>query len=187
MRKVSLGTAGEQWQKPVGFFECQSDDLVHVEIVVGGEAPDKTGVGFSGRGGPVFFVLGAGVRRRNRIVRLVGCIGGERIFPDDVGVRRYLAGGMFDFDDAGVGVIVGVVDLEGRLPVAGLAADGLTILGGQLFPGITLDFEMKAAVRKVAVAVVEVGVDGAGVDGVPGLVVVPGGVEIGIKLDLKPR
>ena len=153
--------------------------------MVGGKSSDEAGVGLGGGGGAVFFVLSAGVGSRDWIIGLVGGVSGEGVFADDVGVRRLLAGDVFDLDNAGEGFIIGVVHLQGWLPVAGFTTDGFAIGGGELRGGKGFYFKLKAAIGKVAVAVVKVGVDGPGIYSVPRLVVVPGGEKIGIEMDFQ--
>ena len=87
-----------------------------------------------------------------------------RVFADDGGVGEFLAGGVFEFYDSGVGVVVGVVHLHGGLVV---------------FDGERLGLESQGAVGECAVAAVEVFVDGAGVDEVLKCEVLPGFAVVG--------
>lgn len=80
-----------------------------------------------------------------------------------------LAGEMLEFGDAGVGVVVGVVDHGNRL-----------VLGDA---GQVLVFEAQGAVGQGAMAIIEVGVDGAGVDDGFGLEPVADGEEIGAEFE----
>ena len=45
-------------------MEGEGDDLIHVVVMIGGEAADETGVRLGGGGGAVLFVLGAGIGGR---------------------------------------------------------------------------------------------------------------------------
>ena len=179
------GRGSQSGEEAVRFFQGEGYHLIHIVIVVGGKAADEAGVGFGGGGETVFFVLDPGIRGGNGIVGLVGGIGGEGVFPDDIGVGSFLTGDVFDFNDAGVGFVVGIVDLESRLPMAGFSTDGLAVGGGELVSGKGFDLKIEATVREVAVDVVEIGVDRARVDRVARRILVPGGEEIGIEMDLQ--
>lgn len=106
--------------------------MVHVVIAVGGEAADEGGVRFGGGEGGVLLVCGPGVWGGDRVVGFVVGCPVFRVFADDGGGVDVLAGGVFDFDDAGVWYSgVWIVDLDGGLPEAGFSGDGLA--GDQLF------------------------------------------------------
>ena len=155
-------------EDPISGFQRSGNNLVHVVVAVLGEATDEEDVAFMGGEGFITLVEGFIFRAGNRVV---GIAFGLRVFADDGGAGMLLAGEMFKFGDAGVGVVVGVVDDSDRL-----------VLGRV---GQVLVFKAQGAVREGAVAVVEVGVDGAGVDdsfGV-GLYLVANGEEVGVQFE----
>ena len=84
------------------------------------------------------------------------------IFADDGGVLAELAGGVFDLDDAGEVLLVGVVHLHGGLPEAFFAGDGFTM--GELLRGEVFMFETQRTIGQGTEAVVEVFVHRSGVD-----------------------
>jgi hypothetical protein len=110
--------------------EGHGGDLVHVVVAVGGEAAEEgdffaaaTG-GELGEGGggvgevAVLFIEGGGVGGGDGVVGFFAGAEVVGVFADDGGVFDLLSGGVFDFDDAGEVVVVGVVDLHGGLEEA---------------------------------------------------------------------
>jgi hypothetical protein len=109
-----------------------------------GKAADKMHVGLSqGQGGitPEECLV---VRPRYRLIRIAF---GFRIFPDHRSSPMRLPGQMFEFRDAGIGMIVRIVDRSDAL----MAYDIRQMLM----------FEAEIAVRQVAVTIIEIRVDWA--------------------------
>ena len=129
--------------------EGGGDDLVHVVVAVGGEATEKEGVWLGGGELSVFLITFASVRRGDGIVGFTATLVVLGVFFDDGGLWMFLAGDVFDFDDARVVVIVWVVDLDG----------GLVEFGVVSFRG-----ELERAVGEIAVGIIEVLIDHACVD-----------------------
>ena len=150
----------------LGGFQGSGDDLVHVVVTVLGEATDEEDVGFAGGKGFVALVKGFVFRARNGVVGIAGILG---VFADDGGAGVALAGEMFEFGDASVGVVVRVVNDSDRLVLGEVR---------QL-----LVFETQGAVGKRAKAVVEIGIDRTGVDDGFGVDPVANGEEVSAEFE----
>ncbi len=173
------GGAGET----VEFVEGHAGDLVHVVVLIGGEAAAEADGGFGGGEGLVLEVEGFGIRGGDGVVGFAVRGVGEWEFADEVGVWGLLGGGVLDFDDACEVEVVRVVDLEGGLPEVLVAGDVGAVGGGELGAGEGFGFEAERAPWEAAVAEAEVGVDGAGVDGVGGLEVAASVHEVRVEED----
>ena len=148
--------------EPVIFCQCHADDLVHVVVAIGGQAADEGDAGH-GHGGValevlreggllgeflVFLVLRRRIRGRDRVVGFLSGAVVVRILTNDGGVAARLARGVFHLHDAGEFLFVGIIDLHGRLPEAGLAGGGLA--GLELFFGEAFGLEAQRAVGQAA-------------------------------------
>lgn len=151
---------------PPGGFQGGGNHLVHVVVAVLGEAANEEDVRFAGGKGFVALVESFVFRARDGVVRIALSLG---ILTDNGGAGVALAGEMLKFRDAGVGVVIGIVD-DGDWLVLGE--------GGQV-----LVFETQGAVGKRAKAVAEIGIDGTGVDDGFGIDPVANGEEIGAEFE----
>ena len=117
------------------FLQRHADDLVHVVVAIGGQAPDEGDRGI--RGGPgrteiakvrgervglgprfVFLVEGRGIGGGNRVVGFLAGTEVVRIFADNGRIGALLASGMFDFDNASELLVVGIIHLHRGLEEA---------------------------------------------------------------------
>lgn len=150
----------------LGGFQRGGDNLIHIVVAILSEAADKEDVGFTDGQRLVLLVQGFVLRARHGIVGIAGIL---RVFADDGGARVALAGEVFEFGDAGIGVVVGVVDYGNRL-ISGNSSQVLML-------------ETKGAVGQGTMAIVEVGVDRSGVDDGFGFDLVANGEEVGTQLE----
>ena len=98
----------------------------------------------------------------NRIVSFAAALVIHRVLADDCGAVTGLSRDVFGFDDARIVELVGIVDLQRRLPEAPPAEEGIAL--DQLVLHEALGLETERAVRQDSRAIVVEFVDGARVD-----------------------